>query len=133
MATSTTSWPRARSSSRRSSRSSCRASRNGLAGNAISDVMAGQKRGARLRTNVPAIRACPSGTKYVDARDKPGHDERSKLAAPNMTETLEASRPTPTVVPAPPLLAVRNIEVVYDDVILVLRGLSLDVPKGAIV
>ena len=27
----------------------------------------------------------------------------------------------------------RNIEVVYDDVILVLRGLSLDVPKGAIV
>ena len=32
-----------------------------------------------------------------------------------------------------PLLAVRNIEVVYDDVILVLRGLSLDVPEGAIV
>src|SRR5207237_9860941 len=28
---------------------------------------------------------------------------------------------------------VRNIEVVYDDVILVLRGLSLDVPQGAIV
>ena len=27
----------------------------------------------------------------------------------------------------------RNIEVVYDDVILVLRGLSLEVPKGAIV
>jgi branched-chain amino acid transport system ATP-binding protein len=32
-----------------------------------------------------------------------------------------------------PLLAVRNIEVVYDDVILVLRGLSLEVPQGAIV
>ncbi len=32
-----------------------------------------------------------------------------------------------------PLLAVRNVEVVYDDVILVLRGLSLDVPRGAIV
>ena len=32
-----------------------------------------------------------------------------------------------------PLLSVRNIEVVYDDVILVLRGLSLEVPKGAIV
>jgi branched-chain amino acid transport system ATP-binding protein len=32
-----------------------------------------------------------------------------------------------------PLLAVKNIEVVYDNVILVLRGLSLDVPKGAIV
>ncbi|MGY3290403.1 ABC-type branched-subunit amino acid transport system ATPase component [Bradyrhizobium sp. LM3.6] len=50
-----------------------------------------------------------------------------------MTETLAASRPSPSIVPAPPLLGVRNIEVVYDDVILVLRGLSLDVPKGAIV
>lgn len=50
-----------------------------------------------------------------------------------MSDTLEASRTKPTAVPAPPLLAVRNIEVVYDDVILVLRGLSLDVPKGAIV
>ena len=32
-----------------------------------------------------------------------------------------------------PLLSVENIEVVYDDVILVLRGLSLEVPKGQIV
>jgi branched-chain amino acid transport system ATP-binding protein len=32
-----------------------------------------------------------------------------------------------------PLLAVRNIEVVYDEVILVLRGLSMEVPEGAIV
>src|SRR5512144_2095071 len=32
-----------------------------------------------------------------------------------------------------PLLSVNNFEVVYDDVILVLRGLSLDVPKGALV
>ncbi|MEZ5786812.1 MAG: ABC transporter ATP-binding protein [Xanthobacteraceae bacterium] len=31
------------------------------------------------------------------------------------------------------LLSVRNIEVVYDEVILVLRGLSLDVPRGAVV
>ena len=43
-----------------------------------------------------------------------------------------------TVLAAPaadtaPLLSVRNIEVVYDDVILVLRGLSLEVPQGAIV
>src|SRR3954463_6588821 len=51
-----------------------------------------------------------------------------------MTEIHEAAtRPSPSIVPAPPLLAVRNIEVVYDDVILVLRGLSLDVPKGSIV
>jgi branched-chain amino acid transport system ATP-binding protein len=31
------------------------------------------------------------------------------------------------------ILAVRNLEVVYSDVILVLRGVSVDVPKGAIV
>jgi branched-chain amino acid transport system ATP-binding protein len=40
----------------------------------------------------------------------------------------------PPVSPAePPLLEVNNIEVVYNDVILVLRGLSLAVPKGKIV
>src|ERR1700741_1273547 len=49
-----------------------------------------------------------------------------------MTEALDIPHPGTTAVPAP-LLAVRNIEVVYDDVILVLRGLSLDVPKGSIV
>ena len=35
--------------------------------------------------------------------------------------------------PAQPLLAVNNIEVVYDEVIQVLRGVSLDVPEGEIV
>ncbi|MBF0332033.1 MAG: ABC transporter ATP-binding protein [Alphaproteobacteria bacterium] len=37
--------------------------------------------------------------------------------------------------PAPrePILTVNNIEVVYDDVILVLRGVSLEVPEGQIV
>ena len=50
-----------------------------------------------------------------------------------MTETFEAARPAHGAGSKPPLLAVRNIEVVYDDVILVLRGLSLEVPKGAIV
>jgi len=34
---------------------------------------------------------------------------------------------------AEPLLSVRNIEVAYDEVILVLRGLSLDVPQGSVV
>jgi branched-chain amino acid transport system ATP-binding protein len=46
-------------------------------------------------------------------------------------------RPSENAASAPqsaePLLAVRNIEVVYDEVILVLRGLSLEVPQGAIV
>lgn len=37
--------------------------------------------------------------------------------------------------PAPggPMLALNNVEVIYDDVILVLRGLSLSVPEGSIV
>jgi branched-chain amino acid transport system ATP-binding protein len=52
----------------------------------------------------------------------------------NMTETTELNRPAKTAAPAAaPLLSVHNIEVVYDKVILVLRGLSLEVPKGAIV
>ena len=32
-----------------------------------------------------------------------------------------------------PLLAVNNIEVIYDHVILVLRGVSLSVPEGGVV
>jgi len=48
------------------------------------------------------------------------------------TETVTTAKPA-VAAAAAPLLAVRNIEVVYDNVILVLRGLSLDVPKGAIV
>src|SRR3974390_1396208 len=49
-----------------------------------------------------------------------------------MIETAEATRQAASA-STTPLLAVRNIEVVYDDVILVLRGLNLEVPKGAIV
>src|SRR6201987_3673278 len=51
-----------------------------------------------------------------------------------MTEPLDTPPPTAATATSPtPLLSVNNIEVVYDDVILVLRGLSLAVPKGAIV
>src|ERR1700684_3573693 len=51
-----------------------------------------------------------------------------------MTEVNTIDRPPIASAPAAaPLLSVRNIEVVYDDVILVLRGLSLEVPQGAIV
>src|SRR5215203_7451919 len=51
-----------------------------------------------------------------------------------MTEATEIDRPPKAAAQvAAPLLSVRNIEVVYDNVILVLRGLSLEVPKGAIV
>jgi branched-chain amino acid transport system ATP-binding protein len=47
-----------------------------------------------------------------------------------------AATPPPSGVdaaPAPPILAVNNIEVVYSHVILVLKGVSLQVPKGGIV
>src|SRR4030081_2139139 len=50
-----------------------------------------------------------------------------------MTLDTEAARPAAATQAIAPLLSVRNIEVVYDDVILVLRGLSLEVPQGAIV
>ena len=51
-----------------------------------------------------------------------------------MTVDADTVRAAPGAVTAPaPLLSVRNIEVVYDDVILVLRGLSLEVPQGAVV
>jgi branched-chain amino acid transport system ATP-binding protein len=45
----------------------------------------------------------------------------------------EPAQATTAGTAAEPLLSVRNIEVVYDEVILVLRGLSLDIPRGAIV
>ena len=50
-----------------------------------------------------------------------------------MTLDTDTVRGAPGATAAVPLLSVRNIEVVYDDVILVLRGLSLEVPRGAIV
>jgi branched-chain amino acid transport system ATP-binding protein len=45
--------------------------------------------------------------------------------------TSERSVPQPSAADA--LLDLQNIEVVYDDVVLVLRGVSLSVPKGSIV
>src|SRR3974377_2495529 len=42
-------------------------------------------------------------------------------------------RAATTVDTAERILAVNNIEVVYDHVILVLKGVSLDVPKGGVV
>ncbi len=42
-------------------------------------------------------------------------------------------RATSGAAPPPPILAVKGIEVIYDHVILVLRGVSLEVPQGRIV
>jgi branched-chain amino acid transport system ATP-binding protein len=51
----------------------------------------------------------------------------------SLPENATAPRAPRLVDTLPPLLEVNNIEVVYNDVILVLRGLSLKVPEGHIV
>ncbi|MBV9075941.1 MAG: ABC transporter ATP-binding protein [Methylobacteriaceae bacterium] len=43
------------------------------------------------------------------------------------------AHPVTDAAPAGPILAVSNVEVVYDHVILVLKGVSLEVPQGGIV
>src|SRR3979411_2182988 len=50
-----------------------------------------------------------------------------------MTLDTDTARVPNGVTAIAPLLSVRNIEVVYDDVILVLRGLSMEVPRGPLV
>ena len=50
----------------------------------------------------------------------------------SVTSATAANAATAAVA-ASPVLAVKNIEVIYDHVILVLRGVSLEVPKGGIV
>ncbi len=55
-------------------------------------------------------------------------------AAPRAVEEAAAAPPPEAAAAAaPPILAVNNIEVVYSHVILVLKGVSLAVPKGGIV
>ena len=49
------------------------------------------------------------------------------------TKVLETSSVAEPLASAPPILSVKNIEVIYDHVILVLRGVSFVVPQGKIV
>ena len=50
-----------------------------------------------------------------------------------MTSSTSApTNPTPDPAPADTILSVNNIEVIYDHVILVLKGVSLSVPRGGI-
>ncbi len=51
----------------------------------------------------------------------------------NPTTVLETSSVAEPLASAPPILSVKNIEVIYDHVILVLRGVSFVVPQGKIV
>ena len=50
-----------------------------------------------------------------------------------MTDTLARAETFPGADAAGPILALKNIEVIYDHVILVLKGVSLAVPEGGIV
>ena len=50
-----------------------------------------------------------------------------------MSVQSATSERTATLTASPDILSVNNIEVVYDHVILVLKGVSLDVPRGGIV
>jgi branched-chain amino acid transport system ATP-binding protein len=51
----------------------------------------------------------------------------------SLTTVLETSSVAEPLASAPPILSVKNIEVIYDHVILVLRGVSFVVPQGKIV
>ena len=72
-----------------------------------------------------------SADSAVIAGELVGDDDEGRHIMTQPTETGHAQKVAASATAA--LLDVRNIEVVYDDVILVLRGLSLEVPKGAIV
>jgi branched-chain amino acid transport system ATP-binding protein len=50
-----------------------------------------------------------------------------------VTDTLARPAPVTLVDGAKPILALKNVEVIYDHVILVLKGVSLEVPAGGIV
>jgi len=54
------------------------------------------------------------------------------MSAPQDT-TVAAGAPAHTAKDASPILALNNVEVIYDHVILVLKGVSLNVPTGVIV
>src|SRR5690606_11176322 len=63
----------------------------------------------------------------------PNYEEGETMTQPATLGTPLARSPAAAPGAAEPLLTVNNIEVVYHDVILVLKGVSLVVPKGQIV
>jgi branched-chain amino acid transport system ATP-binding protein len=64
---------------------------------------------------------------------EPDRNLKGAAAAPPPRGADAATHHSAAVSTAAPILSVNNIEVVYDHVILVLKGVSLAVPKGAIV
>ena len=55
------------------------------------------------------------------------------MAPPQDTTVVAEASSQPAKAAAQPMLSLNNVEVIYDHVILVLKGVSLTVPKGAIV
>jgi branched-chain amino acid transport system ATP-binding protein len=64
--------------------------------------------------------------------DGTASEPTSRMDAMAQAPTVETDAPVPAT-GQPDILAVNNIEVIYDRVILVLKGVSLTVPKGGIV
>src|SRR5262245_24882122 len=63
----------------------------------------------------------------------PGAGPRApKLRAPEHRAPEPIEHPSPSTTSQASMLSINNIEVVYDSVILVLRGVSLEVKPGAI-
>jgi branched-chain amino acid transport system ATP-binding protein len=62
-----------------------------------------------------------------------GREVAGAAATPPPSGARPASGDAAAATAAAPILSVNNIEVVYDHVILVLKGVSLEVPKGEIV
>jgi branched-chain amino acid transport system ATP-binding protein len=70
----------------------------------------------------------------VPARASRPRRPHSIPEVPQMSVAVaEAPQAAPRAVAAAPILSVKNIEVIYDHVILVLKGVSLEVPQGRIV
>src|SRR5437867_11513019 len=67
-------------------------------------------------------------------RSRPPPSTKPRSSATRCATARRRSRGAPVASAAPrPLLSVNNIEVIYDHVILVLKGVSLGVPQGRIV
>ena len=62
----------------------------------------------------------------------PGSDQ-AVMSALEPVLTERPAQPAVLAAGAEPILAVKNIEVIYDNVILALRGVSLEVPQGRVV
>ena len=80
----------------------------------------------------PRRRSRPAAWRRTDAG--PGRSDRNtQKTAVTPPPSASLAQATAVNAAAAPILAVNNIEVVYDHVILVLKGVSLAVPKGEIV